>query len=87
MSDVLNQNITLDCIGLRCPLPILRFRKAAQTLLPGQKIWLLSDDPNTHRDFPDFCRAAGHRLLEIGDGATGWRFLVQAGCAAEGGGE
>jgi tRNA 2-thiouridine synthesizing protein A len=87
VGDVSNQNRMLDCTGLRCPLPILRFRKAAQALHPGQQIWLLSDDPNTHRDFPDFCRAAGHNLLEIQDMVTGWRFLVQAGCTATRGGE
>ncbi|KJV06245.1 hypothetical protein VZ95_09225 [Elstera litoralis] len=87
VSRFLDQRITLDCTGLRCPLPILRFRKAMQTIVAGQQIALLSDDPNTHRDFADFCAAAGHRLLDVTEEKTGWRFLVEAGCAAETGEE
>ena len=87
VSDFLNQILTLDCTGLRCPLPILQFRKAATNSVSGQKIVLLSDDPNTHRDFSTFCLAAGHQLLEVTQDAKGWRFLVEAGCAGPRGNE
>lgn len=82
-----DQIITLDCTGLRCPLPILRFRKEMQKIGAGERIAFLSDDPNTHRDFPEFCLSAGHRLLETVPQEKGWFFLVEAGCTAARGGE
>lgn len=82
-----DQPQVVDCIGMRCPLPILHFRKAAKAADPNQILLLLSDDPNTHRDFTEFCSAAGHILLSVEERVGRWLFLVQVGCTATDGGE
>ena len=54
---------TLDVRGLRCPLPVLRARKAIQGLESGSVLTVLATDPASVIDFPHFCHQAGLDLL------------------------
>ncbi|MGH6900963.1 MAG: sulfurtransferase TusA family protein [Geminicoccaceae bacterium] len=54
----------LDTRGLKCPLPVLRARKAMQSVAPGEVLRVLATDPGTVRDFQAFCAATGHELIE-----------------------
>lgn len=61
----------LDLKGLKCPLPVLRARKALGQLDPGAEIVVLVTDPAAPGDFRAFCEQAGHCLVGIeqdGDG-------------------
>lgn len=55
---------TLDLTGLKCPLPILRTKKALATLESGTVLTVLATDPGAPDDFAAFCRHTGHELLE-----------------------
>ena len=65
----------LDARGLKCPLPVLRARKAIQGLAPGAVLHVLATDPGSVRDFQAFCDATGHTLEEQTeqDGAFSFR--------------
>jgi len=54
----------LDVSGMICPLPVLRARKALAALAPGDLLRVLCTDPAAATDFPAYCEAAGHTLLE-----------------------
>jgi tRNA 2-thiouridine synthesizing protein A len=54
---------TLDATGLGCPLPVLKASKALRGMAPGQTLELLVTDPGALDDIPDFCKSAGHELL------------------------
>ena len=54
---------TLDCIGLSCPMPLLKTKKAIKGLKSGQIIEIISSDPGTKNDLPGFARKAGHEYL------------------------
>ncbi len=54
---------TLDLKGLKCPLPVLRARKALKDVAAGGRLVVLATDPGAVKDFEAFCRAAGHRLV------------------------
>ena len=54
---------TLDVRGLRCPLPVLRARKAMQGVVPGGVLTVLVTDPAAVIDFPHFCHQTGYELL------------------------
>jgi tRNA 2-thiouridine synthesizing protein A len=56
---------TLDATGLRCPLPVLRAKKALGTLAPGAALRVRATDPAAVKDFQAFCR-------ETGNGFVGW---------------
>ena len=55
---------TLDLTGLKCPLPILRTKKARATLDSGAIITVLATDAGAPADFAAFCQHTGHELLE-----------------------
>lgn len=68
---------TLDATGLRCPLPILKARKALAGLAPGAVLEVLANDPGVEDDFVAFCRTAGHRLVRQGATSGVHRFLIE----------
>jgi tRNA 2-thiouridine synthesizing protein A len=54
---------TLDATHLRCPLPVLRARKALAGMAPGQVLRVLATDPMAAVDLPHFAAEAGHAYL------------------------
>jgi tRNA 2-thiouridine synthesizing protein A len=54
----------LDAKGLKCPLPVLRARKAIKPLAPGDVLEVHATDPGAPQDFRSFCETTGHELLE-----------------------
>jgi tRNA 2-thiouridine synthesizing protein A len=54
---------TVDAIGLACPLPILRAKKALATLSSGEVLCVITTDRGAVRDFQAFCRQTGNELL------------------------
>ena len=54
----------LDCCGLKCPQPVLKTKKALETVEVGQELQVLTDDPHAIEDLALFCRQGGHTLLE-----------------------
>jgi tRNA 2-thiouridine synthesizing protein A len=57
------ERVVLDAKGLKCPLPILRARKAMKALRRGDVLVVLATDPSAGPDFEAFCRMTGHRLV------------------------
>jgi TusA-related sulfurtransferase len=55
--------IELDCLGRRCPLPIIELAKAARTAAPGEVVRVLADDPAAANDIAAWCRMKGHELV------------------------
>lgn len=69
----------LDARGLRCPLPVLRARKALLALPPGAVLHVLADDPVAVVDLPHFCTEAGHDLLEQADQDRAQLYIIRRG--------
>lgn len=55
---------TLDATGLKCPLPVLKARRAMKELDVGQVLEVRATDPGAVKDFEHFCRTTGDALLE-----------------------
>ena len=43
-------DLKLDCVGLFCPMPVLKTREAMRRLEPGQILEMMSDDPASEAD-------------------------------------
>ncbi len=69
----------LDTSGLKCPLPVLKAKKALGALEPGDRLRVVSTDPSALKDFPAYCETAGHALLEAKTEGTKYVFLIQKG--------
>jgi tRNA 2-thiouridine synthesizing protein A len=52
----------LDLSGLKCPLPVLRTRKALRAMQPGDKLRVLCTDPLAGIDVPNLIRETGDIL-------------------------
>ena len=68
---------TLDAKGLNCPLPILKAKKALNTVDADGTLEVLSTDPGSVADFEAFCRTTGHTLLEQSEHGDVFRFVIQ----------
>lgn len=53
----------LDATGLKCPLPVLRARKAMKAVEAGGVLAVDATDPSSVQDFANFCETTGHELL------------------------
>jgi TusA-related sulfurtransferase len=68
----------VDCLGLACPIPVVRLAKAIGQVEVGQVVELLADDPGAKVDIPVWCRLKDQELLGRDDNpAGGWRFRVR----------
>jgi tRNA 2-thiouridine synthesizing protein A len=56
----------LDLLGLKCPLPVIRTRKALRAMVPGQRIEVHCTDPLSVIDIPNLIRETGD-LVEISE--------------------
>ena len=54
----------LDVTGLKCPMPLLKAKKALNEMAPAGLLKVLATDPGSERDFETFSRQSGHLLLE-----------------------
>lgn len=70
-------DVDIDAIGLLCPLPVLKLRKALLAAAPGQIIRLVATDAMAQIDVPHFCSEAGHELIDTQISGRELRFLVR----------
>jgi len=68
---------TLDTKGMNCPMPILKTKKSIKKLNIGDTLEIFSTDPGSVRDFASFCKATGNELLESGEDAGVYRYLIR----------
>jgi tRNA 2-thiouridine synthesizing protein A len=69
--------IELDLSGLKCPLPVLRTRKALLTLSPGERLRVICTDPLAGIDVPNLIRETGDVLEDQTQEETRFSFLIR----------
>ena len=67
----------LDARGLKCPLPVLKARRALQGVAPGGLLRVLATDPGAVKDFAHFCETTGCELVESDCEGEVLRFLLR----------
>jgi TusA-related sulfurtransferase len=60
----MNIDKEIDTRGLKCPLPILKAKKALADLQSGQLLKVLATDAGSVRDFQAFAKQTGNELIE-----------------------
>jgi tRNA 2-thiouridine synthesizing protein A len=53
----------LDCLGQRCPLPVIALARALPGLPVGGVLRVLADDPAAASDIPAWCRLRGQEFV------------------------
>ena len=69
----------LDARGLNCPLPILRAKKALNSLSNGQTLRIVATDPGSVKDFQSFTKQTGNELMESSEANGEYVFLLKKG--------
>jgi tRNA 2-thiouridine synthesizing protein A len=67
----------LDTSGLKCPLPVLKAKKALRGLDAGERLRVTSTDPNALNDFPAYCNETGQKLIETRTEGTKYFFVIE----------
>lgn len=68
---------TLDCLGLFCPMPILKVREALRRMHPGEVLEMLSDDPASDADMRAWSARSKQDLVAVERDGAIFRFLVR----------
>ncbi|MBI4667819.1 MAG: sulfurtransferase TusA family protein, partial [Elusimicrobia bacterium] len=55
----------LDCVGLFCPMPIMKTKQELDAMKSGEILEILADDPAFEKDLPAWCRASGQQFMKI----------------------
>jgi tRNA 2-thiouridine synthesizing protein A len=48
--------MVLDCLGQRCPLPVIALARRLPDVPVGEVVRVLADDPAAANDIPAWCR-------------------------------
>ena len=67
----------IDCLGLFCPMPILKTREAVKQLAPGEVLEMTSDDPASEADMKSWTQRSGNELVGLSREGAVYRFLVR----------
>ena len=66
----------LDTSGLKCPLPVLKAKKALKALSAGDRLTVIATDPGAMKDFHHFCDATGDILESATEEAGVLTFII-----------
>ena len=55
--------IVLDCLGQRCPLPVIALARRIREVPVGEVIQVLADDPAAANDIRAWCRMKEQEFL------------------------
>jgi tRNA 2-thiouridine synthesizing protein A len=69
--------VLLDTKGLKCPLPVLKARKALKDVPAGGILRVVATDPGAVKDFEHFCKTTGCRMVEFSEAAGVFTFDVE----------
>ncbi len=68
---------TLDCVGLYCPMPIIKTAATIAKMAPGQVLEILADDKGIATDMPAWCASTGNECLGIEKEGDEYRVYVR----------
>lgn len=71
------KEVTLDCLGEACPVPLVKAQKALEDLDVGDILIVSIDHSCAMKNLPDWAREAGHNVEveEVDDGE--WEVVIE----------
>lgn len=59
----MKSDLTLECVGLSCPMPIVQTSRKIKELKAGQVLEVTADDEGIKEDMPAWCNTTGNEFL------------------------
>ena len=69
--------ITVDCTGETCPVPLVETRKALRKAANGDIVEVIGTHPASKKEIPMAVKALGLKLLNIEDSGNTWKIRIQ----------
>jgi len=66
----------LDCRGLKCPMPVIKTRKAIKELNSGDVLKMISSDPGSINDIKAWAKRTGNKLLREDHQQSEFVFII-----------
>ncbi|MCP9280890.1 sulfurtransferase TusA family protein [Bacillus wiedmannii] len=70
-------DMNLDCKGLACPMPIVRTKKAMDTLQTGEVLEVHVTDKGSVKDIPAWANKGGHDIVKHVEEADVLKFWIK----------
>jgi len=75
--DKSHADVYLDCKGLSCPMPVLKTKKALDSMTSGQTLFVEATDEGSKVDISVMLKRTGNELLETDEEEHVYRFLIR----------
>lgn len=69
----------VDATGMACPMPIVRTKKAIETIETGEILEVHATDSGAKSDLTAWTKSGGHDLLEETEENEVFKFWIQKG--------
>lgn len=56
---------SLDCVGLYCPMPIVKTAERIKQLKKAEVLEVVADDKGIKQDMPAWCQTTGNEFLGV----------------------
>lgn len=70
-------DLVIDAKGLACPMPIVRTKKAMDTLQSGQVLEIHVTDRGAKNDLSAWAKSAGHEMIDMTEEGDVLKFWVR----------
>jgi TusA-related sulfurtransferase len=77
MSAEIKVDKVLDTKGMSCPIPILKTKKAMDSLLKDQILRVETTDPGSQKDMPSWANRTGNEIVKVEQGAGVFTFYIK----------
>ena len=68
---------SLDCIGLYCPMPIVKTADKIKQMKKGEVLEVVADDKGIKQDMPAWCQSTGHEYLGLEEKGGEFKIYVK----------
>ncbi len=68
---------TLDCVGLYCPMPIVKTAQKMKNLKSGEILEIVADDKGIKQDMPAWAVTTGNEFLGVEESGSEIKVYVR----------
>lgn len=77
MAAEIKVDLVLDAKGMSCPLPILKTKKAVETLSKDQVLMVETTDAGSRNDMTSWAKRTGNEILKVEEGSGTFTFFIK----------
>jgi len=70
-------DVTLDCRGLLCPMPLLKTSTTIKNMQVGQLLEMLATDPGAKPDMLAWLKKSGYELIRLEEESGVLKFYIR----------